>query len=85
MGRSSDIYLKIASPEASVLGRMVSKVSLPGMSGRFTVLPGHAPLISALSEGDIEYFSGDGSSSVHIKSGFVEVREDVVSVCVQVK
>lgn len=84
MNNTSDIYLEIASPQKQILGRMVGKVVLPGTKGRFTVLSGHAPLISSLSEGDIVYEEGDREETVRIKSGFVEVRDNRVSVCVEI-
>lgn len=80
----TDIYLNITSPEKSVTGLMVSQVNMPGRDGRFTVLPGHAPMISALAEGDIEYVKGDNRSVVHIKSGFVEISDNKVSVCAEI-
>ena len=84
MAVTSDIYLEIASPQKQVLGRMVGKVTLPGEKGLFTVLPGHAPLISSLLEGDIVYSEGDKDEVVRIKSGFVEVRDNKVSVCAEI-
>lgn len=84
MNNTSDIYLEITSPQKQVLGRMVGKVVLPGEKGQFSVLPGHAPLISSLLEGDIVYSEGDKEESLHIKSGFVEVRDNRVSVCVEI-
>ncbi len=83
MKHKSGIYLNIASPEEQISRRMVAQVTLPGTAGRFTVLSGHAPLISSLTEGDIEYKIGDLKEKVHIKSGFVEVLEDTVSVCAE--
>ncbi len=84
MKHKGGIYLDIASPETQILGRMVSHVTLPGTAGRFTVLSGHAPLISSLEEGDIEYTVGGVAESVHIRSGFAEVLDDTVAVCVQI-
>lgn len=81
---STDIYLRIMSPEASIAGRMVGKVTLPGVGGRFTVLSGHAPLIASLGEGDIVYSAGEETVSLHIRSGFAEVSDNAVSVCVEV-
>lgn len=81
---TADIYLNITSPEMSLLGLMVGKVVLPGRSGRFTILPGHAPMISSLSEGDIEYTVGDRPTVMHVKSGFVEVSDNKVSVCAEI-
>lgn len=82
--RTADIYLNITSPEKSLTGLMVSEVSFPGLDGRFTVLSGHAPLIAALGEGDIIYSSGDKSSPMHVRSGFVEVCDNKVTACVEV-
>ena len=84
MYNTADIYLDITSPDTSLIGMMVGKVSLPGRAGRFTVLPGHAPMISSLSEGDIEYTAGRNTRTLHVKSGFVEVSENKVSVCVEI-
>lgn len=80
----SGIYLSISSPGARILGQMVSAVSLPGLGGRFCVLHDHAPLISALEEGDIEYTVGGEKNILHIRSGFAEVSDNTVSVCVEV-
>lgn len=80
----TDIYLSITSPEKSLTGLMVSSVGMPGRDGRFTVLPGHAPMISALAEGDIEYVKGGRKSVLHIRSGFAEVCDDKVTICAEI-
>lgn len=77
--------LNISSPESQVTGSMVSQVELPGTAGRFTVLSGHAPLITSLSEGDIKYIVGGNVRTVHIMSGFAEVQNDTVSVCAEIQ
>ena len=43
----------------------------------------HAALISSLSQGKIRFVKGGEATEVLIKSGFVEVRKDEVSVCVE--
>ena len=84
MDNKGGIYLRISSPEKQIAGQMVGSVTLPGLSGRFTVLHDHAPLISALGEGDIEYIAGDEKKTLHVRSGFVEVSDNTVSVCVEI-
>ena len=42
------ITLHILSPEGTLVKTTVSLVTLPGMLSPFTVLPGHAALVSAL-------------------------------------
>ena len=59
------MYLTITSPSGILCRTTVDKVSLPGTVGAFTVLPGHAPLISQLKEGE-EHVQD-------LKSGFVTV------------
>jgi len=78
------IKLEILSPEAVLVMETVETVTLPGVSGRFQVLKDHAPLITFLEEGEIMYRTGSGEKTLKIKSGFVEVHDNIVSVCVEV-
>ncbi|MGM9735785.1 MAG: hypothetical protein ACI3ZL_05175 [Candidatus Cryptobacteroides sp.] len=84
MGRPDIISLTILSPERTVLETTVSQVELPGVKGRFTVLRNHAPLISSLAEGKVAYVSEGVMASVDILSGFVEINDNVVTVCAEV-
>ncbi len=78
------ITVKIVSPKGEVYSGEVQHVSLPGVVAAFAVYPRHAPMISALEEGNIKCLTTDGEElSFHIQSGFVEVKEDVVTVCVE--
>ena len=63
----------------------VEMVTLPGEVGSFTVLYDHAPLISSLVRGEIKYREEDElEKSIGISSGFVEVRDNIVSACVEI-
>ncbi len=77
--------LEILSPERSLYKGEVESVTFPGTLGMFTVLNDHAPLISSLKEGIIKYkMTNDGvEKELSIKKGFVEVRQNEVSVCVE--
>ena len=77
------IHLIIYSPELTILEKMVCKVSLPGTMGRFMVLKDHAPLISSLEEGRITFMSGGLEENVDIRSGFVEIAFNKVTVCAE--
>lgn len=81
MDGKEEILLEINSPKATLLSRKVEKVFLPGVCGPFEVLRRHAPLITALEEGDIRYFADDQMHSMHIRSGFVDINNNKVSVC----
>ena len=78
-----NILLIIYSPERTILEKMVCKVSLPGTKGRFMVLKDHAPLISSLEEGRIAFTSAGVEENVDIKSGFVEIAYNKVTVCAE--
>ena len=79
------IQLHILSPEGTLVQADVSLVSLPGIVSPFTVLPGHAALVTALVKGDIRYVEEDGTEKLlPIREGFVEVRDNKVKVCVEV-
>lgn len=73
----------IVSPERNLYKGEADSVRLPGAKGRFEVLKGHAPIISSLTAGEVVV----GSKEEHrfaIKSGFVEVKNNEVSICVEV-
>lgn len=75
--------LEIISPERIVYTGEVDSVTLPGVLGQFTVLPQHAALISSLKEGEIIYIDADGENRIRIDSGFAEVRDNKISVCIE--
>ena len=78
------IQLHILSPEGTLVQADVSLVSLPGIVSPFTVLPGHAALVTALVKGDIRYVEDGTEKRIPIREGFVEVRDNKVKVCVEV-
>ncbi|MDE5786749.1 MAG: ATP synthase F1 subunit epsilon [Duncaniella sp.] len=76
--------LKIISAEDILFEGEVSAVHLPGKMGAFTVLPGHAALISTLTPGSVRFkvTSEAADRSVDIQGGIVDVDNNVVSVCI---
>lgn len=78
------ILLKVLTPEKTLLEKEVSNVSLPGTKCPFTVLRNHAPLISSLEGGDVVYVSEGVRGVIGIASGFVEIKDNVVTVCAEV-
>ena len=76
--------LDIISPEKSLYQGEAERVSLPGTMGAFTILPGHAPIISSLQAGKLSYLSGGQEHVVEIRGGFVEMSDGRVAACVEV-
>lgn len=77
------LQLKIVSPEKIEYDGVVESVFVPGSMGQFEILKDHAPIISTLQKGVVEYVTDDGKVSLEILGGFVEVQKNVVSLCVE--
>ena len=77
------LKLRIIAPDKLVFEGEVESVTLPGTVGSFTVLNRHAPIISSLEKGEIVYKDANGQTDVTVRSGFVEVRDNVLSICVE--
>ena len=75
--------LKIISPEKIIYKGEADSVTLPGAMGLFTILSHHAPIISVLKNGAVTYKVGDNEKKIEINSGFVEAKQNAVSVCVE--
>lgn len=74
------IQLEVVTPERRVLEESVEMVNVPGLNGELGILPGHTPLISQLKTGVLTYVVDGKSFVLHVSGGFVEVRDDHVSV-----
>jgi len=77
------LQLKIVSPEKVEYDGAVESVLVPGTAGQFEILNDHAPIISTLQKGVVEYATKDGKVSLNILGGFVEVQKNAVSLCVE--
>lgn len=77
------LKLRIIAPDRLVFEGDVESVTLPGTMGSFTVLNNHAPIISSLESGIIAYKGANGQVKIAIRSGFAEVRDNILSVCVE--
>ena len=79
------LTLKIVSPERVEFDGNVISVKVPGTMGSFEVLDNHAPIISSLEKGVVEYTTTDKEKrQLNIFGGFVEVQKNVVSLCVEI-
>lgn len=78
------LNLKIVSPEKVVFNGEVSSVTVPGLLGSFEILNNHAPIISSLGSGTVSYALKDGEHQIEVRGGFVEVKKNEVSLCVEV-
>ena len=78
------IKIKIISQAGTVFDSEVQHITLPGALGLFSIYPKHAPLLSKLNKGNIVCFlSDEEKSEFPIQSGFIEVKNNEVLVCVE--
>ena len=77
------LRLKIGSPEKVMFDGDVQSVLVPGSLGSFEILTDHAPIISSLEKGKVEYATDEGRTGFEINGGFVVVKKNEVSLCVE--
>jgi F-type H+-transporting ATPase subunit epsilon len=75
------IKFEIVTPEKTVLKEEIAEVTVPTQEGEVTILPHHAPLVSALKPGVLTLKKQDGSVDVaFVAGGFLEVLRNKVVV-----
>jgi F-type H+-transporting ATPase subunit epsilon len=68
--------LEIVTPEGVQLRESIDELTAPSVSGQFGVLPGHRPMLAALSTGIISYVRGGQTTQVAVGAGYVEIHGD---------
>src|SRR5271157_1211623 len=79
----TQIRLDIVTPDRLVAHDAVTAVTIPGKNGYLGILPGHAPLLTELAAGELEYTSSGVQHAVAVNWGFAEVLGDRVIVLAQ--
>ncbi len=75
--------LSIISAESKVFEGEVENVLVPGMVGDFLVLSNHAPCISSIRPGFLEFSEGTSDKQRYfVSGGIIEVNNNMVSVLV---
>jgi len=77
------IELQIVTPDRMLVQEKVDEVQIPGSEGYFGVLPGHTPLLAALSVGELWFRKGQEKTYLSIANGFAEVLPDRVTILAQ--
>jgi len=73
--------LQLVSPERLLVEEQVTEAQIPALDGYIGVLPGAAPLLSALKPGGVLSYHVNGEKKVlAVYGGFVEVLPDRVRV-----
>ena len=80
MADEGALQLEIATPERQLVEMDVLEAQIPCLDGFIGVLPGHAPLVSALKPGVLTYTTSTETKVMAVYGGFVEVLPDRVRV-----
>ena len=75
--------IELVSPERVLLSGEATEVIVPGLEGDFTVLAGHAPVISALRPGLLDIKQASSQRRIYVRGGFAEVDPTQVTILAQ--
>jgi F-type H+-transporting ATPase subunit epsilon len=73
---ASGIDLEIVTPEGVKLHEQVQELTAPSVEGEFGVLPGHIPMLAALTTGIVSYTRDGQVTRVAVGPGFFELADD---------
>jgi F-type H+-transporting ATPase subunit epsilon len=79
----NQIQLSVVTPDRQVVRESVDGVTIPGKRGYLGILPGHAPLLSELTIGELEYTKQGNRKHFAVSWGFAEVLPDRVIILAQ--
>jgi F-type H+-transporting ATPase subunit epsilon len=74
------LRLEVATPERLLVKEDATEAYVPGAEGMLGILPGHAPLLSALGVGELIFVTPAGRRTVFVADGWVQVLNDEVRV-----
>jgi len=84
MALPEKLTLEIVTPERRVVSETVDEVVLPGREGYLGVLPGHAPFLTSLKIGQVEYRTGKETHLLSLAWGFAEVLPEKVTILAEI-
>jgi F-type H+-transporting ATPase subunit epsilon len=78
---ASTVKVLVATAEREVYRGEAEMLVAPGMAGDLGILPKHAPLLCALTAGELRITVGDEEvDEVFVSGGFMEVQPDMITV-----
>ncbi|MGE4620282.1 MAG: ATP synthase F1 subunit epsilon [Planctomycetota bacterium] len=75
------LHCSVLSPDGSIFEGEIAFIEAHALDGRLGILPGHAPLITALGDGPLRIrLEGQDDRKWQVSGGFLEVLDNHVSV-----
>jgi F-type H+-transporting ATPase subunit epsilon len=72
----AQFHLEIVTPEGVQLSEDIDELTAPSVDGQFGVLPGHRPMLAALTTGILSFIKGGVTRQVAVGAGYVEIHGD---------
>ncbi len=80
----SKLKIRVVTPERILVDTDAASVTMPGQAGVLEVLPGAAPLMTAIGAGELSIAGAEGGEQkLIVARGFAEVLPDRVTVLVE--
>ncbi|TXH62341.1 MAG: F0F1 ATP synthase subunit epsilon [Thiothrix sp.] len=77
---ASTIQLEVVTAEQKLFSGLVEKVIAPGSMGDLGIYPKHTQLISKLRAGELKYTTAEGTTSLFVSGGVLEVQPTLITV-----
>lgn len=74
------LTLEIVTPEARVYSDTIETVVIPTVVGEIGILPGHIPLVTQVTEGELRVTKDGKVSVLVVGTGFAQIDADRISV-----
>ncbi|MEM9049050.1 MAG: ATP synthase F1 subunit epsilon [Pseudomonadota bacterium] len=74
------IQFDLVSPERRLASREADAVTVPGVEGDLTAMPGHAAFLTTLRPGFLQVTGGAEAEEFFVTGGFAEIAEAGISV-----
>lgn len=71
--------VSVLSPDRVLYTGEADSVSAPGTLGAFSILEGHAPMVTTLEAGIMKIQSSSDENTYIVQDGFLEVRDNKVT------
>ena len=75
--------LEVTSPQGVVVSKKITKITVPGSMGQFTMLYNHAPIVASLSRGKIAYYVDDVCSEIEITWAVLSSKNNVINIYIE--
>jgi F-type H+-transporting ATPase subunit epsilon len=74
------LAVDILTPSRLLVREQVDELNVPGEDGYLGILPGHTALLTNLGQGELMYRKGEQRYYLAVFGGYMEVRDDQVTV-----